>query len=170
MSKMRKKHFLLLLCVFIFIAHPLVAQLSIFRGIIIDSITNKPLQNVKIYRISEQDTSQLTSDISGAFQVVLSKEIKLHFRKDGYGWHSIIITDNTKEETICLLPSKPAQENIGQKNIDNAEIIFDGKELPRNQWDDACSIRPSEIASLTIYRKDGKIRFVFESKPKSYEK
>jgi len=138
-----------------------------FKGVIIDSTTNKPLQNVKIYQMSEQDTIQTNNDISGKFQLMLSKGTKLHFRKVGYAWHSIKITENNmKEGTVYLLPSKQIQLDLGNKE-DSTEIIiiYDGKIVPQNEWNDVLSIPKDEIGSVNFYVKDKKNILDVVSKP-----
>ena len=162
---MQKSSFFLFLSVFAFITPPLIAQSFMYTGVIIDSNTNKLLQNVKIFRMSEQDTSQIMNSISGTFQVMISKGTKLHFRKAGYAWHSIKISDDTMiEETVYLLPSKSVQLDTGNKEY-STEIIYDNEIVPQNEWNDVLSISPNEIGSIKAYIKDEKNILDITSKP-----
>ena len=162
---MQRKFLLTLFGFFVFVIHPLMAQSFMFKGIIIDSTTNKPLQSVKIYLMSERDTVQITNNISGTFQIEIIIGSKLHFRKGGYAWHSIKITNDSKKEVaIHLLPSKPVQLNIGDKEYSTV-VIYDNEVVPQNEWNDVLSICPKEISSVKTYIKDRQNILVIESKP-----
>jgi hypothetical protein len=125
------------------------AQHSSFvcKGIVIDSVTMSPLQNVRIYC---RDTIPAYSDKTGKFRIPVKTGDKLHFRKAGYAWHTEKITEENM--TVCLFKSDSSLHKKLSRTYprEKTEIMYDDKLVPFNEWGDAFSTHPSEIILIIL--------------------
>jgi hypothetical protein len=115
------------------------------KGIVFDSITMFPLQNVRIYY---QDTIPVYSDKTGKFRISVKTGDNLHFRKAGYAWHTEkIINENM---TVSLLKSDSSLYERLKLTYprEGTKIIYDDKLVPFDEWGDAFSTHPSEIVLI----------------------
>ena len=164
------------ICLIVYIISVLTVSAQedfIFSGIIVDIHTDEPLQNVKIYRIYDSDTIISHSNLKGEFQISLKTGTRLLLKKSGYAWHIVNVTRDMKQ--IKLTPSKKLSHNFnnfniaGEKQDENmVDIFFDGKLIPRAQWDDAISMDKDLIKNVKVMHsrinKDGRSKIYFESK------
>ncbi|MGV8096473.1 MAG: hypothetical protein AB2L24_31845 [Mangrovibacterium sp.] len=139
----------------------------VYRGKIADASTKLPLQDVKIYKICNGDTIMTRCNVNGEFQILLNTDSKLFFKKKGYAWHIVKIS-NKDNLQIYLTPSKKrSKTDIGIENYDKKDVYFDGQLVPQEEWDDAGSIDP-DLAHLEIlsgkYSKDGRNKIYFKTK------
>lgn len=135
----------------------------VFKASIKDSITKAPLKNVRILRYHTGNAKEFVSP-DGNFEIPVEVGDKLHIRKKGYAWHSVKIKSKDIQD-IFLVKSKSHQKDIGLENYANTEVIYDGENVPQEDWDDVCSTNRDEIASLDIFTKNGKNTIIFKSKP-----
>lgn len=133
-------------------------QRAVFMGIIMDSVSNVPLQNVRIYC---RDTVPVYSDIKGQFQIWMKSSDNLHFRKCGFAYHTEKITG--KRQVIYLSKSNPEVcKNMSKKYPKGKpDVIFDGLIIPDEEWSDALSMDPSEIRSIEFIEDQAHTKDIF---------
>ncbi|GHT08879.1 hypothetical protein FACS189426_05600 [Bacteroidia bacterium] len=114
------------------------------KAVIWDSITHKPLKDVRIAVIYQNDTTQIQSNSSGEFQYTAKPGTKLLLKKRGYAWRIVKVHEGAVKK-IVLLPNKyNSEKEIGKENIDKTEIIFDGQLVVREEWDDVGNMDKDE--------------------------
>ncbi|MDR0606211.1 MAG: hypothetical protein LBG80_18180 [Bacteroidales bacterium] len=153
----------ILLLFFIVTLNTLYAQQTEFKykGVIKDSITMVALDSVRIYKIYNNDTIKILSDATGQFETVISTGTKFHFRKRGYGWQTIKVSDKNMQY-IYLIPNKDSW--VRNEAYYRTKMIYNGEIVPREEWDDLANINRDEIASLEVFSSKEKITFIYKSK------
>ena len=141
----------------------------LFNGKIADADTKLPLQDVRIYKIHNADTIMIRSNANGEFQILLNTDSHLFFKKNGYGWHIVKIT-NREPQQIYLSPASASADRIievdemGNEKADRSDdtdIYFNGHRVPREEWKDALSIDHSLIRGFSSRKEDGRNKFYF---------
>jgi hypothetical protein len=121
------------------------------KAVVLDNITKTPLQDVRISVIYQNDTTHIESNKLGEFKYSAKKGTRLFFKKRGYAWHFVDIKDDPVK-FIILLPSNPwSERDIGKKNMNNTEFIFNGRLVPQDEWDDAGSMDKDDIANFEVH-------------------
>lgn len=157
------KTFYLLLLFLIHVSIIYAQQDFLFNGKIADANTKLPLQDVRIYKIRNADTIKIQSNLNGEFQILLNTDSQLFFKKNGYAWHIVKIT-NGETQLIYLKPAS-ATIAIGIARVNDTDIYFNGHRVPREEWEDALSIDKGLIRSISIrsgrLNEDGRDKFYY---------
>jgi hypothetical protein len=74
------------------------------------------------------DTSFVTTDADGKFAVKVKRGTTLCFRKRGYRWLNLRVTEKT--------PSIVHLSQSVKQDLDYSAIYVDGELLPRDEWND----------------------------------
>ena len=115
------------------------------NGVIIDGVTQKRLQDVRIY--IDGDTNLVArSNINGEFKISVKVGTKVNFRKIGLTWHSIEILSKDSLK-VKLFQSK-------SRNFKFQEIIVDNIKISKMEWSD---INMENITNATVNEIDGKL-------------
>jgi hypothetical protein len=110
-----------------------------YQSVIIDSITRKTLQNVRVY--ADKDTVGVTSRLDGSFQLNVKKGFIVRFRKTGYRWLNIEVTDNP----VKIIEMVPTTRSILHEQFEEIEV--NGKLLPKEEWDD---LNPDYVIDVAV--------------------
>ena len=113
-------------------------QNFVLNGKIADADTKQPLQDVRIYKIFNGDTITTQCNLKGEFQISLNTDSKLLFKKRGYAWHIIKIT-NREPLQIYLKPTTLTM-NMEKEKVDNTDFYINGHLVPREEMEDALGI------------------------------
>lgn len=127
----------------------------VYKGLIVDSVTQKGLSNVRIY--VDNNLAAVKSDVAGVFRITVRKGAHVRFRKTGYTWKNKVITGND-DGKIAMSPSSPKKGIHGHVS----KIEVDGKLLPEEEWND---INNEYIRDLAASKTDKeKIRLIIKTK------
>ena len=155
---MRKYRLIRLLClVFFGISVATVGfcqEVLTCKGVLIDSLTTKPLTDVMIYL--GNDSVGIQNNKDGSFLLSVKEGETIRFRKKGYRWLNIKIpTDNptTRYEMV------PSTRSYLHGQVD--EIIINGKILPKDEWDD---VNGDYISDVSISVNDNKVTLIAKTK------
>ena len=112
-------------------------------GRIIDANTNLPLQGVRIY-LAKANEFKTQSNSNGEFQLSLEAGSGLLFKKSGYGWFFLRITNNDTQQ-IKLVPSEGEGITFhdmdgNKREYDGVDLYFNGQLVPEAERIDANGI------------------------------
>ena len=137
---------------------------------IADIETKLPLQDVRIYKIHNTDTIMIRSNANGEFQILLNTDSHLFFKKNGYGWHIVKIT-NREPQQIYLSPARANADRIievdemgNEKTVssdDNTDVYFNGHRVYQEEWKDALSFDIVLLRNIMTKKEDGRSKFYF---------
>jgi hypothetical protein len=117
-----------------------------YQSVIIDSITRKPLPNVRIY--VDKDTVGMKNHLNGTFQLTnVKKGSIVRFKKTGYRWLNMEITDNP----VKIIEMVPTTHSALHNQVDEIEV--NGKPLPKEEWND---LNPAYFNSVSVLIMDNK--------------
>lgn len=99
-----------------------------YKAVIQDSLTQEKLSDVRIYAGTDTVGSKNRPD--GSFQLSVKKGSTVRFRKTGYRWLNLVVSeDNAK--IIEMIPSKKSELH---DQFDEVEI--NGKLVSKEEWND----------------------------------
>jgi hypothetical protein len=168
---MTKKLYTLILLLIINLSTGYAQQDFTCRGRIIDANTNLPLQDVRIYLNNEFKTQ---SNSNGEFQLSLKTGSGLLFKKSGYGWRFLKITNNDTQQ-IRLVPSDPEKSEMvfldragNKREYDGVDFYFNGQLVPEAEWSDANGIlnnfNPNEMELRVDFSSTpGRVRYIINT-------
>ena len=142
------------------------------KGIITDSTTNLPLEDVRIYKIFNSDTIMYQTNASGEFKIPLQAGSKLFLKKKGYAWQNVRISNNEIQQ-IQMKPSKQSspspiiitREDTGKTyGNDSIDVYFNGHLVPASELNDALSIDVNEIITFSLRTTDERGVMYFQIK------
>lgn len=132
------------------------------KGVVLDKETKKILPHTHMY--VNKDTISLMNDESGEFRITIKPGTKLQFHKSGYLWQTFSIDKKEDISKIELTPSRPLtwmKINDEQKK-DSTLVVFDGKFIPRKEWDD---LNQSEVYHISNQKlQNGFSKLIMTSK------
>ena len=130
----------------------------VWKGIVRDSITKEVLSDVRI--CLDQDMEGVLLDRAGEFQISVEKGTKVWFRKKGYQWKNIVITNNG-EGIIELNPSSSKSFFSGLPG--ETEYYINDVKIPEEEWCDVKFTR-DETESIRIDSRTGIMKFYYTTK------
>ena len=163
-----KKLYTLILLLIINLSTIYAQQNFTCRGRIIDANTNLPLQDVKIY-LAKTNEFKTQSNSNGEFQLSLEAGSGLLFKKSGYGWFFLRITNNDAQQ-IKLVPSDPEKSDPiffdmdgNKREYDGVDFYINGQLVPEVEKIDAYGIfknfNPNEMPFGIDTRTPGRIKY-----------
>jgi hypothetical protein len=114
-----------------------------YHSVIIDSITQAKLQNVRVY--VDKDTVGMINRSDGTFQVNVTEGSIIRFRKTGYRWLNMEITDNSAK----IIKMIPSTRSTLHDQFEEVEV--NGKLLPKEEWDD---LNPNYFINVAVSTTD----------------
>lgn len=132
------------------------------KGVVLDSKTQKTLPYTHIY--PNGDTISEMSNEKGEFQLQVKSGTKLQFHKSGYLWQSFRMKDRKEILKIELTPSVPLtwMKILDKQKEDSVQIVFDGKFIPKEEWND---LNQKEVHRITSQKlQGGYLRLIMVSK------
>jgi len=133
---------------------PCFAQQLNVKGIVKNGQTNEVLKDVRIY--VNRDTTFVTTNAKGVFNMKIAVGAVLCFRKAGYKWQNEYITDGEADKIIALLPSVHTQPQFD-------EVEVDGKLIPQEEWND---VNADYIQDVGVKNVNQKVRLIIKTKLK----
>lgn len=152
--RLKTKNLVLLISFLCTIPLACFCQTQTYEAVIQDSITHKNIADAHIYL--GKDTVGFKNNMDGSFLIQAKKGSVIRLRKPGYLWLNVEIQEHTPK-VLRMSPSSRSlerQDKIG-------EMIVDGKNLPKEEWND---INSDYVKDMTSIMKNGKFKLIITTK------
>jgi len=136
-------------------------QEVVWKGIVRDSITKEVLSDVRI--CLDQDMKGVLLNSAGEFQISVEKGTKVWFRKQGYKWGNIVVTNNS-EGIIELPPSSssiPFFPSIHEGMI--VECYINDVKITKEEWNDV-RLKEDDKAGIRVRNESNVMRLYYTTK------